>query len=175
MRKYFFIVIGLFIFMLSSCRATRQVVQQSTTDSTTVTIREVKKTVHIPGDSVKTTMQVQISRDVRDNWDTSEVSFVPQIQQLETKRTKVTVELTKTGEIKATAISKELVETVTVQEKTSSTFKSSATVVEQKESWLKSFLKGVKKSFNTILAVALIAVFIYVFIRFKGRILNIIK
>lgn len=112
MRKIFFIAIGLFVFMLSACRSHRQASTSSATDSTSVTFREVEKIVHIPGDSVKVTMSVE-TRQCLDS-----TTFIPQTQTIETKRTKVTIELTRTGEIKATAVSKELDEKVVVLEKT---------------------------------------------------------
>ena len=172
MRNIFFIGIGLFVIMLSACRSTRQVVQQTTSDSTMVSFREVDKVIHLPGDTVKVSMQAQLkdNQDTKDNQD-----FVPQKQTIETDRTKVTVELTKSGEIKATAITKDVDKKVIVLEKTVTTSKTSNTVVEQKESWFQRTLKAVKKSFNTILIIAFIVVFLYVIIRFKGRILNIFK
>ena len=160
MRKFFFII-GLFVILLSSCRSSRQVVQQNTTDSTSVSFRDVEKIIHVPGDSVSVSMQV-----VKAPFDTLRYSgsdapiFVPQTQTIETKRTKVRIELTKTGEIKATAISKELDEKVTVQEKTISNYKSKVTEYQQKESFLAKakatvwrWIKGILFSLSILAAI----------------------
>jgi hypothetical protein len=122
--------------MFSACRSTRQVVQQTKSDSTTVSYREVEKTIHIEGDTLKTNMQAQLNKPTENVGSEEKPEFTPQTQTLETKRTKVTIELTKTGEIKATAVSKDIEEKVTVQEKTISNYKSETTEYQQKESWL---------------------------------------
>jgi len=147
MRNIFFISIGLFVVMLSSCRSHRQVVQQTTTDSTTVTFREVEKIVHIEGDTVSVNMTIVPSTP---SDSAKPVEFIPQVQMLETARTKVKIELTRTGEIKATAISKDVEEKVIVQEKTISNYKSEVTEYQVKESWLakaqktlRSWIKGI--------------------------------
>jgi hypothetical protein len=171
MRNIFFIGIGLFVIMLSACRSHRQVVQQTTSDSTTVTFREVEKIVHVDGDTVKAYMQALVKNDFKDNKDSKDnPGFVPQTQTIETKRTSVTIELTKTGEIKATAISKELDEKVPVLEKTVTTSKSSVTVTEQKESWFNRALKTAKTSFKTILTTVLILAGLFAWFRFSGTI-----
>lgn len=173
----FSLIIGILIVLLTSCRSHRQVVQQYKSDSTTVSFRDVEKIVHVPGDTVRAEMQAQLdgkdSKDIKDNNDSQ--GFVPQIQTLETKRTKVTIELTKTGEIKATAVSKELDEKVTVQEKTITKSKSEVTVVQEKESWLKTALNSVWKSFKTILITLLIVVVIYTAIKLGFNPISIIK
>lgn len=169
MRNYFFIAIGLFVILLSACRSNRQVVQHERIDSTAVSYREVEKIVHVPGDSVKAVMQVQSKNENKKNADLNDSqTFVPQIQQLETKRTKVTIELTESGEIKATAISKELDEKVTILEKTISNYHREVTVSEQKESAFKRFLNGVKKTTNTIFYTIAILLGLYAFIRFRS-------
>lgn len=168
MRNIFFII-GLLVVLLSSCRSHRQVVQQTTSDSTTVTFREVEKIVHLEGDTVAASMQVQL-KDNEDNYVSNDLAFVPQKQTIETKRTKVTVELTTSGEIKATAISKELDEKVTVLEKTVETSKNSVTVVEQKEGWLKRTLKNVSKTFKTILVIVIVLSGLLAWFRFSGSI-----
>ncbi|HAQ21110.1 MAG TPA: hypothetical protein DCR40_18035 [Prolixibacteraceae bacterium] len=155
--------------MLSSCRSHRQVVQQITTDSTSVSFSEVEKVVHIPGDTVAVNMQVQ--PDFKDNKDSKDSnSFIPQRQTIETKRTKVTIELTKSGEIKATAVSKELDEKVTVQEKTIRTSASSVIVTEQKESWFKRALNTAKTSFKTVVSTIVILAGLFAWFRFRGYI-----
>ena len=173
MRNIFFIGIGLFVIMLSSCRATRQVVQQTTSDSTSVTIREVEKIVHLEGDTVKAVMQASTSsaNGVLNN----DVSFVPQTQIIETKRTKVTVELTKSGEIKATAISKELDEKVMVQEKTITNSKSSVTVIEQKVGWFKRNFKSIVNTLKTILIIVIILAGLLAWFRFSGSVKQIVN
>lgn len=170
----------LVVLMFSSCKSGRHLVQQTSTDNTTVTYSNVEKTVHITGDSVKVKMQVQVARDKRDTGDmgTGEVSFVPQIQQLETKRTKVTIELTKTGEIKATAVSKELDEKVTVQEKTTQTVKNTVTVTEKKENWFKRTFKTIGTAFKALSIIAVILVLLAVWLRFgkiKAFISNLLR
>jgi hypothetical protein len=150
MHKYFFIGIGLFVIMLSSCRSHRQVVQHDRIDSTTISYREVEKIVHIPGDSVSVTMQAST------NSDSGAPTFVPQVQNIETKRTKVTIELTKTGEIKATAVSKDLEEKVTVLEKTITKSKSDITVVQDKENFLQRFQKSLRTILITLVLIAAI-------------------
>ena len=97
------------------------------------------------------------------------------MQVIESKRTKVTIELTKSGEIKATAISKDIDEKVTVQEKTITTSKSAVTVVEKKESWFKRTLRQAKGVVKTILISAFIVSLIYLFFRFKSKITGFLK
>jgi len=141
-NNIFFIGLGLFVVMLSSCRNNRQLVKQITTDSTSVSFRDVEKIVHIDGDTLSVSMQASTSSAIGSLPEReavegiSQQTFIPQVQILETKRTKVTIELTKTGEIKATAVSKDIEEKVTVQEKTISNYKSETTEYQQKESWL---------------------------------------
>jgi len=132
-NSIFFIGLGLFVVMLSSCRSNRQLVQQITTDSTSVSFRDVEKIIHIDGDTVSVNMTAVPSTP---SDSLKPVEFIPQVQTLETARTKVRIELTKTGQIKATAISKDLDEKVIVQEKTISNYKSEVTEYQQKESWL---------------------------------------
>jgi hypothetical protein len=166
MRNIFFIAIGLFVFMLSSCRSHRQVVQHETYDSTSVSFREVEKIVHLEGDTVSASFTATVSPSSGEK----EISFVPQTQFIETKRTSVKIELTKTGEIKATAISKEQDEKVTVLEKTVRTSTNSVTVVEQKEGWMKRTFKGFAKTFKTILVTVLILAGLIAWFRFSGTI-----
>jgi len=169
----FSLIMGILVIMLSSCRSHRQVVQQTTFDSTEVTFRDVEKSIHIPGDSVAVTMQAQLKDDLKDNKDTQE--FEPQSQTIETNRTKVTIEVTKNGEIKATAVSKELDEKVTVQEKTITKSKSEVTVVQEKESWFKTAMNSVWKSIKTIVITLLIAAGIYTAIKLGFNPISIIK
>ena len=164
MHKFFFIVIGLLVLMLSACRSHRQVVQQETHDSTTVSFRNVEKTVHLDSDTVTASFTATVLPDANQK----EISFIPQTQIIETKRTSVKVELTNTGEIKATAISKELDEKVIVQEKTIRTSTNSVTVTEQKESWFKRTLNAAKTSFKTIVAIIVILAGLLAWFRFSG-------
>jgi hypothetical protein len=174
MRNIFFIAIGLFV-CLSACRSSRQVVQQATTDSTTVTFREVEKIVHLEGDSVKTSMQVQLNKEVKDGMDNEALEFVPQTQTIETKRTSVKIELTKTGEIKATAISKELNEKVTVPEKTISKYKSEKTEYYVKEKPVKHFFTSVWKWVKGILFSLVLLSIAGIVYKFGKPVITIIK
>jgi hypothetical protein len=157
--------------MLSSCRSHRQVVQQTSSDSTSVTFREVEKIVHLEGDTVAASMQATVSSDSGEK----EISFTPQTQTIETKRTSVKIELTKSGEIKATAISKELDEKVTVLEKTVTTSKSSVTVVEQKQGWFKRNFKSIVNTLKTILIIVIILAGLLAWFRFSGAIKSIVN
>jgi len=160
MRNIFFIGISLFVIMLSSCRSHRQVVQQTTSDSTIVTFREVEKIVHLEGDTVAASMQANVSPGSGEK----EISFTPQTQIIETKRTSVKIELTKSGEIKATAISKELDEKVTVLEKTISKSKSTITEYQVKENPGKHFFASVWKWVKGILFfIAVVAAFAWIY------------
>jgi len=166
-NNIFFIGLGLFVVMLSSCRNNRQLVKQITTDSTSVSFRDVEKIVHIDGDTLSVSMQASTSSAIGSLPEReavegiSQQTFIPQVQILETKRTKVTIELTKTGEIKATAVSKDIEEKVTVQEKTISNYKSEVTEYQQKESWFTKakaavwrWIKGILFSLLLIAAIA---------------------
>jgi len=160
MRNIFFI---LFLFvMLIGCRGNRQLVQQTTTDSTVVSFREVEKIIHIPGDTVSASMQVSFHSPASVPGDSIIAPvFTPQTQTIETKRTKVRIELTQSGEIKATAISKELDEKVVVLEKTTQNYKSETTEYQQKESFLAkakaSAWRWIKGILFLLLLVAVIA------------------
>lgn len=166
MRNIFFII-GMLVLMLSSCRSSRQVVQQTSSDSTVVSFQQVEKTVHIPGDTVSVSLVATLVPTNTENGIIHE--FVPQSQTIQTKRTKVNIEINRSGQIKATAISKELDEKVTVNEKTIQTSKSSVTILEQKEGWFKRTFKGFSRTFKTILATVLILLGVYAWLRYRGH------
>lgn len=157
MRKIFFIL-GLFIVLLSACRSSRQVVQQSITDSTTVSYREVEKVFQIPGDTVVLLMPVQVYQD----------RFIPATQTAETKRASVKLEINARGEVKATAICKELEEKVTVLEKTISNYKSEVTEYQVKESLFNQALNSAKRTLRTIIYVVAILLGLYAYFRFRS-------
>lgn len=133
MRNIFFII-GMLVLVLSSCRAHRQVVQQITSDSTSITFKEVEKVIHIPGDSVKVNMQIQLDRTSPGSGTTP--VFVPQSQTIETKRSKVHVNITESGQLTAEAVCKEWEEKYMALEKTYSSYKKEATEYGQKQSGL---------------------------------------
>ena len=176
----FFFIIALFVILLSACRSSRQIVQQVKSDSTSVSFRDVEKIVHVPGDTVRAGMQVQLDRSVTQGRhiglpQQGSPYFVPQSETIETDRTKVSIELTKTGEIKATAVSKDLEEKVTVQEKTITKSKNEVTVVQKKESWFKTTLNSFWKSIKTILITVLIVAVIATAIKLGFNPISFIK
>lgn len=173
MYRFFFISIGLFVVMLSSCRSSRQVVQQTQKDSTSVTFRDVEKIVHIEGDTIKVNMQAALDTPPSTATRSGDgaLKFIPQVQNIETKRTKVTIELTKSGEIKATAISKDVDEKVTVQEKTISNYHAEKVIVEQKESAIKKAIS----SFKNWLIWSLLAIVVFALIKFASPLLKLFK
>jgi hypothetical protein len=140
--------------MLSSCRIHRQVVQHSTTDSTAVSFREVEKIVRIPGDTVVLVMPVKVQPST--NSGTVAYAYTPSVQTAETKRSSVRLEISKSGEIKATAICKELEEKVTVLEKTISNYKSEVTEYQVKESRFNEFKAAVWRWVKGILFLLLL-------------------
>ena len=158
MRNICFIAIGLIV-CLSSCRSHRQVVQQTTRDSTSVTFREVEKIIRIPGDTVVLVMPVKVQPSTSSG--TVAYTYTPSVQTAETKRSKVKLEVNSKGEITATAICKELEEKVNVLEKTISNYKSEITEYQVKESRFKEFeaavwrwVKGILFSLLLITVVA---------------------
>jgi hypothetical protein len=144
MRNKFFIL-GLFVILLSSCRSSRQVVQQTRIDSTAVSFREVEKIIRIPGDTVVLVMPVKVKVPC------PESVFIPMQQTAETKRSSVKLEVNEKGDIKATAICKDLEETIVVLEKTISNYKSEVTEYQVKESRLKSAMAEMRSWLNGIL------------------------
>lgn len=172
MHRYFIVIIGLFL-VLSSCRAHRQVVQHTSSDSTVVSFHEVEKLVQIPGDTVSVNMVAALAS--ANNESGKHPEFIPQSQTIQTKRTKVNIELTKSGQIKATAISKKLDEKVSVQEKTIQTSKSSVTILEQKDSWFKRTLKSVESVYKTILITLFILLGLYAWLRYRGQLKSLVN
>jgi hypothetical protein len=164
MRKIFFII-GLFVILLSACRSTRQVVQQATFDSTAVSYREVEKIIHIPGDTVVLVMPVRVS----DN------RPMPMIQTMESSRAKIRVEITRSGNLEATAICKELEEKVFVLEWTISNFKSEIKEYQVKESFLKKTIDSAKRTLRTVLITLVLLLIVYTVFKLGFNPISIIK
>lgn len=160
------IIICLFCFLMISCRPQRQLIQSLKSDSVSVQVREVEKIVRIPGDTVVLVMPVKVSD--KTGYAINNPTFSEQHQTVETKRAKVKLEVNSKGEIKATAICKELEEKVTLLEKTVTNYKSEIQVYGQKESALKRSLNSAKRTLNTVLYTVVILLGLYAFIRFRS-------
>jgi hypothetical protein len=149
------------------------VVQQQNTDSTAVSVREVEKIIHIPGDTVFVSMPTIIVPS------TGSVSgapkYVPNVQTVETKRSKVRLEITTLGEIKATAICKELEEKVTVLEWTISNYKSEIKEYQVKESFMKRTIDSAKRTIRIILITLALLIVVYTAYQSRNIIVSIIK
>lgn len=141
MRKYFFII-GLFVVMLSACRSTRQVVQQTQKDSTSVSFREVEKIVRVPGDTVYMKVPVLVQPSISSG---SGAIFKPIEQTVENKRAKVKLSVNSSGQIEVTSICKELEEKVSFLEKTITIQRSEIKEYQIKESKFNTFVNNIKK------------------------------
>jgi hypothetical protein len=135
-----------------ACRPQRQVIQNLQRDSTVISDVLTEKVVHIAADSVTATLPIVIAP-------TSSAILLPptayKVVQarvtIEGKRAKVDLQITDKGEIKATAVCKELEEKVTVLERTISNYKSEVTEYQVKESRMKGALAEMRSWFKGIL------------------------
>lgn len=144
MHKFFFIV-GI-LSCLIACRPQRQVIQSLQRDSIRVSDVVTEKVVRIAADSVTATLPIVIvpllSTTVRPGT-TATFKVAPARVTIDGKRAKVDLQITDKGEIKATAVCKELEEKVTVLERTISNYKSEVTEYQVKESRFNEFKAAV--------------------------------
>lgn len=148
MHKFFFIV-GI-LSCLMACRPQRQVIQSLQRDSIRVSDVVTEKVVRIAADSVTATLPIIIvpSFDTLPSTATrsgnaATFKVAPARVTIDGKRAKVDLQITDKGEIKATAVCKELEEKVTVLERTISNYKSEVTEYQVKESRFNEFKASV--------------------------------
>lgn len=170
-RKGIFFMICLFSLFAMSCRSNRQLIQATSSDSVKIEVRDVQKTIQIAADSVSATMQIVPSTG---SGNTPPV-FTPQQQVIETERTSVRVELTATGKIKATAISKPIAAKVTVQERTITKTSAKTEVYVQKPSAVGSAVKSVTRTINTVVYTGLLLAAVYALLRWRNGIATFFK
>lgn len=137
-RSCIFIVL---CFLFIGCRAVRQPVYRSVSDSVKVETRVVEKLIHIPADTVRTTLLVTV-RDTSGR--ITPVQFVPASAVSESKRAKVQVTIDENGRVEAEAICKELEEKVHLLETTIHNYRNTLELYEKHESWLKTSVKKLK-------------------------------
>lgn len=142
MRKYFFII-SLFVFLLSSCRTTRQLVQQETKDSTSVTITPTWEKYKVASDSIHLSFTPTIAYRTG-----SGVVYKQLSQKVESKRAKIEVKVDSIGVVYVTATCKELEDSIMFLNKTIEHFKTKVTEYQVKQSKLTAFIDNVKRYFE---------------------------
>jgi hypothetical protein len=150
MRNFVFIT-GILI-CLMSCRPQRQLIQSQQRDSVVISDRVTEKVVHIAADSVTATLPLLITNN----------RAQPAKVTVNGKRAKVDLEISSQGEVKATAICKELEEKVNVMERTISYYKHQIEVYKENEPKFKQTLNSFESIVNTMVLIVVILGFLFV-------------